>query len=415
MIPQTTERPPMTTKIKAILADTRFKAAEAALKTGYERFVAELITLTEIPAAPFKEEHRAAAYLGMMRDSGIADAHLDAAGNVCGIWRGTGNAGCIAVASHLDTVFPEGTDVTVRREGTRLFAPGVGDNTRGLATCLALIRALSAAGIRPATDILFVGDVGEEGKGDLRGIRHLLGAGEYRERISGFLAIDGPEIARVVTQAVGSLRYRVEFNGPGGHSFGAFGVVNPAYAMAEVLAGLARLDLPIEPKTTATPSVFGGGTSVNATPEQVWFELDLRSVSARELAWIDTEFRALLEAAIAHENARASTASGAVSFRLIPIGNRPAGQVDPASPLVQDSLAAIRAFGFDPRLAASSTDANIAISLGLPAVCIGSGADDDTRAHSLEENIDIAPEIILRAQGALLACLLAAAGLEAAA
>lgn len=401
----------MTATIDRILADPRFQAAQAELRRGYDRFITELITLTEIPAPPFKEDRRAAAYLAMMRESGIEDAHLDEVGNVCGVLRGAGNAGHIAIAAHLDTVFPEGTDVTVRREGTRLFAPGVGDDTRGLATNLALLRALRAAGIRPARDILFVGDVGEEGKGDLRGIRHLFQAGAYRDRIDAFISVDGPQTARIVTEAVGSRRYRVTFRGPGGHSFGAFGLVNPAYAMAETLTGLSRLHLPTDPKTTATPSVFGGGTSVNAIPDLVWFELDLRSVSAAELARIDREFRTLLGQAVAAENARADTTKGPIRVELTAIGNRPAGATDPNAVLVNESLAATRAFGFDPQLMASSTDANIPISLGIPAIAIGSGADADSRAHTLEESIDIEIESMMRSQSALLATLLAVAGM----
>ncbi|WP_273692336.1 M20/M25/M40 family metallo-hydrolase [Ketogulonicigenium vulgare] len=401
----------MTTTVTTVLNDPRFKAAEAALQQGYTRFVDELITLTEIPAPPFKEQRRAAAYLKMMIDAGLDDAFIDDIGNVCGVLRGGHNAGHVAVAAHLDTVFPEGTDVTVRREGTRLFAPGVGDDTRGLATNLNMIRALIAAGIRPARSILFVGDVGEEGKGDLRGIRHLFEQGPFKGQIEAFVGVDGDQTARIVNQAVGSLRYRVTFRGPGGHSFGAFGVVNPAYAMAAVLTGLSQLHLPTEPKTTATPSVFGGGTSVNATPEAVWFELDLRSVSATELTRIDREFRALLDQAVAAENARGQTHAGVISVELQNIGNRPAGLCDPASDIVAASLEAARAYGFDAELRASSTDANIPISLGVPAVCMGHGADDNTRAHSLEENIDVAEDKVMRSQAAILATILAVAGI----
>ncbi|SEH26128.1 M20/M25/M40 family metallo-hydrolase [Rhizobium sp. NFR12] len=397
---------------RKVLDHAGFKSALTHIDAGYDRFVDELITLTEIPAPPFREERKAAAYLEMMQEAGLEEAARDEIGNVCGLIRGTGNDGYLVVAAHLDTVFPEGTDVTVRREGTKLFAPGVGDDTRGLAANLTLMRAIKQSGIRPKKTILLVGDVGEEGKGDLRGIRHLFTEGQYRDRIDGFISVDGPETARIVNQAVGSYRYRVTFNGPGGHSYGAFGTVNPAYAMAEVLTGLSELHLPTEPKTTATPSVFGGGTSINATPETVWFELDLRSVSQTELDRIDGEFHALLEKAVAAENARADISTGKVTVEAMRIGHRPAGAVADNAPIITSSLDAIKAFGFEPRLTASSTDANIPISLGVPAVCIGSGSGVGGRAHSLEEWIDVDREPQLRSLHALLAVILSITDLE---
>lgn len=399
---------------RKLLDHAGFKQALTHIDAGYDRFIDELITLTEIPAPPFKEERKAAAYLEMMREAGLEEVASDEIGNVCGLIRGTGNDGYLVVAAHLDTVFPEGTDVTVRREGTKLFAPGIGDDTRGLAANLVLMRAIKQSGIRPKKTILFVGDVGEEGKGDLRGIRHLFTEGKYRDRIDGFISVDGPETARIVNQAVGSYRYRVTFNGPGGHSYGAFGTVNPAYAMAEVLTGLSKLHLPKEPKTTATPSVFGGGTSINATPETVWFELDLRSVSQTELDRIDGEFHAMLEKAVAAENARADTTAGKVTVDAKRIGHRPAGAVAANAPIIRSSIDAIKAFGFEPRLMASSTDANIPISLGVPAVCIGSGFSADTggRVHSLDEWIDVEREGQLKSLHALLAVVLSITDLE---
>jgi len=399
---------------RKVLDHACFRQALEHIDAGYERFVEELITLTEIPAPPFKEERKAAAYLEMMREAGLEEVASDEIGNVCGLIRGTGNDGYLVVAAHLDTVFPEGTDVTVRRDGTKLFAPGIGDDTRGLAANLTLMRAIKQSGIRPKKTILFVGDVGEEGKGDLRGIRHLFTEGKYRDRIDAFISVDGPETARIVNQAVGSYRYRVTFDGPGGHSYGAFGTVNPAYAMAQVLTGLSKLHLPTEPKTTATPSVFGGGTSINATPETVWFELDLRSVSQVELDRIDGEFHAMLEKAVEAENARADITAGKVTVDAKRIGHRPAGAVATNAPIITSSIDAVKAFGFEPRLMASSTDANIPISLGVPAVCIGSGAGAHTggRVHSVDEWIDVEREGQLRSLHALLAVVLSITDLE---
>ena len=397
--------------VQDVIAHPAFRVAQDSLRKDHDRMVRDIVTLTEIPAPPFQEDRRAAAYLQMMRDAGLDDVGLDGIGNVTGVLPGTGNGGMIVVAAHLDTVFPEGTDVTVRREGTRLMAPGVGDDTRALSVNLSLARAIRAAGLRTRSDILFVGDVGEEGKGDLRGIRHLLTEGAYRDRVEGFFTVDGLESEVMTTEAVGSYRYRVAFAGPGGHSYMAFGTVNPMHALAAVVTGLSRLDLPDDPKTTATAATVGGGTSINAIPNEVWLEVDLRSVSQSELDRIDTAFHEMIRAAVDAENRRGDTASGVVTARADRIGNRPAGRNPQGSPFVATAADAVAAFGFTPRFEAASTDANIPISLGIPAVRIGSGGTGG-RAHSLDEWIDVEPELSLRGIHAILAAILAAAGLE---
>lgn len=398
--------------VTAIIAHPAFGRATEALRQDHDRFVQEIITLTEIPSPPFGEAVRAAAYLQMLAASGLEDVRQDDVGNVMGLRRGRGNGTLVAVAAHLDTVFPAGTDVTVRRDGTRLFAPGIGDDTRGLAVLLALIRAMDAAGIVTEHDILFIGDVGEEGRGDLRGIRHLFEKGEYRERISAFFSIDGSETQRLVTGAVGSNRYRVTFTGPGGHSFGEFGTVNPAWAMGDFLAGMARIDVPAKPKTTYSASVFGGGSSINAIPEEVWVDLDLRSEAPAELSRIDAEMKRLGLAAVEEENARNDTKSGPIAVKFQQLGARPAGATPAGSRIVAASLDAIRAFGFEPETACSSTDANIPMSLGIPAVTFGNGGTSG-RAHSLEEWIDVEPGLSLRGLNAALAAILGTAGFVA--
>ncbi|MCA0942256.1 M20/M25/M40 family metallo-hydrolase [Salipiger pacificus] len=400
----------MTQDVARIIASDRFKRAQEDLAQSHERFIDEIIELTQIPAPPFKEEVRAAAYAEKFRALGLQEVELDGIGNVLGLRRGRGNGQVIVVAAHLDTVFPEGTDVTVRREGTKLFAPGVGDDTRGLAALLAFIRALDAAGIETEQDILFVGDVGEEGKGDLRGIRYLFEEGAYREKIAGFFTIDGLEVGEITTGAVGSLRYRVTFRGPGGHSLNAFGTVNPAYALGSLMAGMARIEVPEAPRTTFCASVMGGGSSINAIPEEVWLEVDLRSVDAGELGKLDAALHALVEEAAASENARGDSTHGAIRAELTRIGNRPAGQTAPGSAIVQAAFAALPAFGFTPSTGDSSTDANIPMSLGVPAICLGSGGTGG-RAHSLEEWIDVEPELSLRGLYAGLASILGTVGM----
>ncbi|MDO8836284.1 MAG: M20/M25/M40 family metallo-hydrolase, partial [Vicinamibacterales bacterium] len=236
--------------VAALLVSPGFKQAAAFLDADHNRFVRELITLTEIPAPSFKEQKRAEAVLGLLRELGLADVEMDAEGNVMGLRKGTGGGPVLAVLAHLDTVFPEGTNVTVRREGTRLMAPGIGDDTTGVAQILALVRAMNAAGIRTRQDILFVGNVGEEGPGNLRGVRYLLQQGKYKDRIRAFISIDGGDQSSIVTGALGSRRYRVTFKGPGGHSYGAFGLVSPASALGKAIDRFARVDVPAKPKTT---------------------------------------------------------------------------------------------------------------------------------------------------------------------
>lgn len=399
----------MTSNTETIRSHPRFEKAAAALREGHDRFVEEIITLTEIPAPPFKEEKRAAAYEEMFRALGLEEVQRDGIGNVTGLRRGRGNGPIVVAASHLDTVFPEGTDVKVRREGTKLFAPGVGDDTRGLATLLAFIRALDAAGIETEQDILFVGDVGEEGKGDLRGVRYLFTENAYRERISAFFTFDGIETEDLVTAGVGSYRYKVAFKGPGGHSLGAFGTVNPAYALGEFLVGMSKIQVPEEPRSSFCASTFQGGTSVNAIPEEVWTEIDLRSESAEVLNRVDAEVKALIEAAVKSENTRGDTENGKITVELTQIGNRPAGTTGHSTPIVQASIEAIKAYGFEPKFSASSTDANIPMSLGVPAVKFGHGGAGG-RAHSLDEWIDVEPELSLRGHCAGLLALIATAG-----
>lgn len=399
----------MTHSTESILAHPRFRQAMAALRADHDRFVEQIVTLTEIPAPPFMEEKRAEAYEAMFKALGLAEVQRDGIGNVTGLRRGRGNGAIVVAAAHLDTVFPAGTDVKVRRDGTKLFAPGVGDDTRGLAALLAFARALDAAGIETEQDILFVGDVGEEGKGDLRGVRYLFTENVYRERIAAFFTFDGIETPDLVTAAVGSYRYRITFRGPGGHSLAAHGTVNPAYALGSLLVGMSRIEVPHDPRSSYCASVFGGGTSVNAIPEEVWVEVDLRSESAEVLDRVDGEVQALVRQAVEAENRRGSTASGSITVEVKRIGNRPAGCTAHTAPIVEASVAAIRAFGFEPVFSASSTDANIPMSVGVPAVKFSHGGAGG-RAHSLDEWIDVEPELSLRGLNAGLLALVATAG-----
>jgi di/tripeptidase len=397
--------------IAAIRADARFARATETLAAGHDRTVQDLITLTEIPAPPFAEERRASAYLEMLRAHGLEEVEQDEIGNVMGIRRGFGNGDMLVVAAHLDTVFPAGTDVRVKREGTRLMAPGIGDDTWSLAVNLAYLRAMDVAGVRTRHDILFLGDVGEEGLGDLRGVRHLFEKGRHRGRIRAFLTVDSPQVEGIVSGGVGSRRYRVTFRGPGGHSYAAFGLVNPMYAMAEAARALAAVPVPANPPTTHCVSVVSGGTSINAIANAVTIEVDLRSASAAELARLDEAFLAIVQRAVATENAARSTKAGAITAEIARVGDRPAGETPAGSPIRDLAAAAVAAEGYRPTFEFSSTDANVPMSLGIPALKIGAGGRGG-RAHALDEWLDVEPTEVLRGMRSSLATILALAGME---
>ena len=394
-----------------IVASPAFRAATAVLDREHDRTVQDIITLTEIPAPPFKEEARGKAYKAMLEAHGLTDVEVDAEGNVMGLRKGTRPGPLVVVSAHLDTVFPEGTDVKVRREGTKLFAPGVADDTHNLAVLLAWIRALDAAKIKTQSDILFVGTVGEEGAGDLRGVRYLFNQGKYKDRTKAFFSVDGLDPSGITHVGVGSKRYRVTFNGPGGHSYGSFGIVNPMAAMGKAIADFYEVQVPTSPKVTYSASVTGGGTSVNAIPNKVFTEFDMRSADAVELAKLDTRFKEIMQAAVEHENKARSTRVGQVSIEIKPIGDRPAGQTAKDTPLVAGTAAAITALGYTPQYDASSTDANAPMALGIPAITIGGGGSGG-RAHSLDEWIDVEKSNSVRGMSVGLAAVLVAAGVN---
>lgn len=397
--------------IAAIRADPRFAAATAVLRRDHARLVEEVISLCEIPSPPFGEQARSAAYAAMLAAHGLEEVEQDAIGNAMGLRRGFGNGEILVVAAHLDTVFPAGTDVRVRREGTRLFAPGVGDDTLSLAANLAFLRAMDEAGIRTRRDILFLGDVGEEGAGDLRGVRHLFAESRHRARIRAFLTVDDADVSRINNQGVGSRRWKVVFRGPGGHSFSAFGLVNPVYAMADAARAIGALPVPPGTNTTHCVSIVSAGSSINAIPDSATMQIDLRSGSAPALAALEAEVMAILDRAAAAENAARSTASGAVTIETTRIGDRPAGRTAEDDPVAQAAAASVAAEGYAPRFEPASTDANLPMSLGIPALKIGAGGRSG-RAHSLDEWIDLEPEETLRGQRTALATILAIAGME---
>jgi acetylornithine deacetylase/succinyl-diaminopimelate desuccinylase-like protein len=334
---------------------------------------------------------------------------MDKEGNVMGVRKGSGAAPMLAVLAHLDTVFPEGTDVKVRRQGTRLMAPGIGDDTRGLALMLSMIRAMNAGKLTTAADILFVGNVGEEGEGDLRGVKFLLRSGKYKDRIKQVVAIDGGEQGSITRGGVGSKRYRVTFKGPGGHSYGAFGLVNPAYAMGASIARFSDLQVPASPKTTFNVGVIRGGASVNAIPSEVSMDVDMRSESCAELRKVDEAFLAIVKAAVADENRARSTREGRIQADPKVIGERPCGETKMDAPILQTTAAVVQAFGLKPTFGFSSTDSNIPMSMGIPALTIGRGGPGG-RSHSPDEWTDVEAGGIAKSVEIALAIVLAVAG-----
>ena len=396
--------------VSAIQESPAYQAALDYLGQDYDRFVRELMQLTEIPAPPFAEEARAAVYLEMLRAAGLDDVEQDKIGNVMGVRRGVGGGPLVAVAAHLDTVFPPQTDVTVRREGTRLMAPGIGDDTTGLAAVLTVIRALNAASVSTTSDILFVGNVGEEGPGDLRGVKYLFREGAYRDRIAQFISVESGDQVTITNGALGSRRYRVIFRGPGGHSYGAFGLVNPAFAMAGAVQRCAAIQASQDPKTTLSVGIVRGGTSVNSIPFETSMDVDMRSESPEELDRLVEAFLIAMDLAVDQENTTRSVSQGSIELELQLIGDRPSGLTPVGAPIMQAAVAAARVFGIESMPRTSSTDANLPISLGIPAITIGRGGLGG-RSHSLDEWVDVDPDPTVRGLRVVLTTILAVAGL----
>jgi acetylornithine deacetylase/succinyl-diaminopimelate desuccinylase-like protein len=347
--------------------------------------IEQQVALCEIPSPPFKEAARGNAYKAAFEKVGLRNVRIDAIGNVIGERPGTGGGPTVVIAGHLDTVFPEGTDVKVKKEGTRLTGRGIGDDCRGLTVVLSAARALQASNIQTPGTIIFVGNVGEEGAGNLRGTRHLF-ATELAGKIDYFISVDGTG-GDITSRAVGSNRYRVTYKGRGGHSYGAFGNPNPAHALGRAMAVIADLQVPTSPKTTFNVGVIKGGTSVNSIPFDASMDVDLRSESATALATLDGQLQRALRRALAAENGRWPAAKDKLSLVIDTVGIRPAGSQPDTVRIVRAARDAARALGWTPVLGASSTDANVPIGLGLPGITIDGGGSGGG-AHGLDEWYD---------------------------
>jgi tripeptide aminopeptidase len=358
------------------------------IRADHGRAMAELRTLVEIPAPPFKEQARAAHFLARLKELGLADAHIDAEGNVIGLRKGSGNGPRLVVAAHLDTVFPEGTDVRVKERDGRWYAPGIADDTRGLAVLLSWLKVLNDNKVATVGDLMFVANVGEEGLGDLRGMKALFR--DHRD-IDGMVGLEPAgqkpgQPDEITTTGTASHRYEFHFKGPGGHSYEAFGLPSAIHAMGRAVARIAEVRTPAQPKTTFTVGTVGGGTSINSIAADARIGVDIRSNGMPQLLAAEQQILAAAKQAVAEENKRWNTNLISVDAKLA--GDRPGGATPVDAPIVQAFVQAITAYGRPrPTFATHSADANVPMSLGIPAVVI-SNATRSGEQHTLNEWID---------------------------
>jgi tripeptide aminopeptidase len=370
--------------VDSIAIEPAMQRALAYTRDNEAATLDEQVRLCEIPAPPFRERLRAEAFRKAFQAGGLKNVRIDAVGNVIGERPGQAPRPNLVLSAHLDTVFPEGTPVETTRRGSVIKGPGISDDCRGLAVLLGVLRALNAAQVQTPGTITFVGTVGEEGLGDLRGVKHLFDR-ELKGRVDRFISIDGAGHG-ITHSAVGSRRYRVTVKGPGGHSYGGFGMTNPIHALGRAIARIADFQVPAEPKTTFNVGRVGGGTSVNSIPFEAWMEVDMRSVDGGALSALDAKFHQALDAALADEQKRWGS-RGAISIERTLVGNRPAGRVPESAPIVVAAIAATRSVGLPVSLEEGSTDSNYPISLGIPSLTLDGGGSGHG-SHSLAETFD---------------------------
>jgi tripeptide aminopeptidase len=368
--------------LRQIRDDPRVRRAEGSVLAGDATTVAQQVLLTRIPAPPFGEEARGRRMAELMAGEGLEDVTTDGTGNVLGRLRGADGGAPVVLSAHLDTVFSVDTPVTVREDGDRLLGPGISDDGRGLAVLLAVARAVRESGLRPRSPVLFAATVGEEGPGNLRGVRRLFGPDGAGAGAAAFVSLDGAGLDRIVTRGVGSRRFRITVRGAGGHSWVDWGLANPIHALGATVGRLAALELPTDPVGTLTVARWGGGTSINAVPQEAWAEVDTRSESESNLESVEEALRATVTSCVSEAAGYASR--GRLSVEVATLGVRPGGATPPESDVVRAAVAATRAVGVEPTLSCSSTDANVPMAAGIPAVTLGGGGEAGL-AHTTEE------------------------------
>jgi acetylornithine deacetylase/succinyl-diaminopimelate desuccinylase-like protein len=356
-------------------------------ETHADAITEEHIRICSIPASPFGEQERAEYLSRKFSELGLSEVEIDEEGNCLGLLQGSSRSPLIVVSAHLDTVFSKETDFTVVRRDNKLYAPGIADDGCGLAALIALAQAIQSERIPIEGSILFVGTVGEEGEGNLRGVRHLFSKGRWAKHVDSFLSFDGPGLDRITNKALGSRRYRVAVTGPGGHSWGDFGLPNPVHAIGRAISRLAGYPAPKHPRTTFNVGRVEGGRSVNAIPSEATMEVDLRSAAESELQRLDAFFRKAMRDAIDEENVKRRAGDSLLKLNVDLIGERPTGETPADSPLVETAIEATKLLGVQPRLDQSSTDSNLPISLGIPAITLGAGGSS-AFSHSLDEWYD---------------------------
>lgn len=347
----------------------------------------EHVAICEIPAPPFGEERRARYFERRFRELGLEGVRRDEVGNVIGLRQGWSDKPTVVASAHLDTVFPDHVDVRVRRRNGRYHAPGIGDNASGLAALLALIEVLQRVRVTTIGTLVFLCTVGEEGEGNLRGVRHFFATDGWAEKTDAFISLDGHGVERIVSGALGSRRYRITIAGPGGHSWGDFGIVNPIHPLAEVIRQLVEYPLPRQPRTSLTVGRIEGGQSVNAIPQSASMDVDIRSTSSAVLDRISEYVKRVVAQAVRQENARCAATGTRLSYHIHCLGDRPTGETSPDTDIIRVAQEASRLLGIEPQLEWASTDANIPISLGIPAIAMGAGGNAGN-PHTLDEWYD---------------------------
>jgi acetylornithine deacetylase/succinyl-diaminopimelate desuccinylase-like protein len=365
-------------EIAALMRDPAIETAFVWIEAHAAQVVADAIRICEIPAPTFEEAERAAYVRRRFEQLGLRDVAIDEAGNVRGRRPGAGGGPGLAMAAHLDTVFPKGTDVKVKRQGGRLLAPGIGDNSVAIAALLAMVEAMNAAGVRTAGDLYLASNTGEEGLGDLKGMKAFMA--EVKDKVAAAIAVEGMKVNRIIHTAVGSRRYKVTFTARGGHSWGHFPSPSAIHIMGRAIADISRLEVPTDPKTTYNVGVIHGGTTVNTIASEADMLVDMRSVDTRSLAELERRVLAIVDTAATQGDGQA---------KLDMVGDRPAGSIPADHPVVQTCRAVHRMLGIQTFSEASSTDANVPLGMGLPGVCLS--ITEGGNEHRLDEYIETGP------------------------
>jgi tripeptide aminopeptidase len=370
--------------------------------------------LARIPAPPFGETARAAWVGEQFRALGIKDVGKDKIGNICGFRKGLRDS-ILSISAHLDTVFPANTPLNIRQQGTKLYGPGISDNAAGVTALLAIVAAVENFNLPHEDSLLFIGNVGEEGEGDLRGMRHIFSDSEWKDTIRTSLVLDGAGTDTIVAEALGSRRFEVIVRGPGGHSWSDFGVPNPIVALGHAIHLFSQTRVSSSPKTTFNIGVIRGGTSVNSIPESASMRVDIRSSSPAEIERIDLELKRAIDQSIQEEQTRSSQRRDQTNYRssltaeMVPIGNRPGGELDSNARTLQVARAVDAYLGNSAQVQRASTDANIPISMGREAIAIGAGGNGGG-AHTLQEWFDPAGRALGLTRILLIGLTLAGAG-----